>query len=169
MTYARKRRILVAGVFVIASVGCQEQQSPEPVVSQPDPFEEAMMLGEVYPMANGTAYLASFRGLFHVAGATAEPVTGLPIEGFGELTALADGSALYVLSFGDPPKMFWIRGSTAIPVVEGEGTTDTSRAAMPEGFFFAEIQRLRRRVEELSSEVAAFDEPEEPYYGPEPY
>lgn len=169
MTYVRKTRILVAGVLVIALIGCQEQQSPEPVASQLDPFEEALMLGEIYPMANGTAYLVSFGELFHIAGATAEPVTGLPSEGFGELTALADGSALYVVSFGDPSRMFRIRGSIAIPVVEGEGTTDTSLAAMPEGFFFAEVQRLRKRVEELSAEVPASEEPEQPYFEPDYY
>lgn len=170
MISTRHQRLFVAGAVLLAAVGCQEKEAYKPPAAKPTPFEEALMLGEIYPMADGTAYLASLRGaLFYVNGDTAEMVTGVPTESFGELTALADGTALYLLSFDDSPKLFRLRGATASPVVEGDSKAETQPSAMPEGFFFAENQRLKKELEELSSELAALEEPAEPYYEREPY
>jgi len=129
------------------------------------------MLGEVHALANGAAYLISHRGIFYINGGLAEKVQGLPQDTFGELTALADGTALYLLSLNAPPRLFWLRGGTASVVSEGLASARTQPSASAEGFLFAENQRLKRKLAEVALELGATQDLqyEEPYYEREPY
>jgi len=129
------------------------------------------MLGDVHALANGAAYLTSYHGIFYVNGDLAEKVKGLPPDTFGEMTALADGTALYLLSLSDRPRLFWLRGGTASVVSEGHASARTQPSVSAEGYLFAENQRLKRELEEAALELAATQELqyEEPYYEREPY
>ena len=138
---------LVVCVFLL---GCQDKTTSEKEAEKPRVFEDELVLADVYPMANGTAYLKSFGQIYFINGNIAEEVVGLPSNGFGDLTGLSDGSALYLSPFSDPPGLFRLRGARATPVVEGNSSEQQIADVKPYGFFFAENQRLKREIEKCA-------------------
>lgn len=157
------------GIILLLATGCQQKPASEPPSVTRTPFEQSLRLGDVYALANGGAYLSSHRGIYYVNRGVAEKVSGLPAATFGDVVALADGTALYRSSFEGRPKMFWLHGAEASPVEEGGASGEVQFAPSREGYLFAENQRLKRRLEELESEVAAMQDYEEPYYEDERY
>lgn len=143
------KRCVTALVIGVLLAGCQEKIETEKHEAEPRTFEDELALAEVYPMANGTAYLYSFGRIYFVNGNIAEKVSDLPSSSFGNLTGLSDGSALYLSGFSDPG-LFRLRGATATAVVEGDSSENHIGDVRPYGFFFAESQRLKREIKEFA-------------------
>jgi hypothetical protein len=153
-------------LLILGFLACQQAQKPEhgakPSVPESQ-FQQALSLGEVHALANGTAYVSSLLGgVFYVTGGVAERVKGLPPKSGGDLTPLADGSALLATRFTKPAGLYWLRGVEATVVTEG--TTIGREVVLPatqEGFLFAENQHLKRKLADTVSELAARDESDE--------
>lgn len=169
-------RSAVLTLFLLVFLACERQQTeqkPKPGVPE-TPFQEAIGMGEVYPLANGSAYLTSLFGpVFYFENGVVEKVQGLPPDADGELTALADGTALLALqATNNPSALYWLQGTRATIVSEGSVDRQTALQVNREGFLFAENQRLKRRLAEASAELASVqdaadqpaDEAEEPDY-----
>lgn len=153
-------RSAVLTLFLFVVLACDHRradQRPEPSVPE-TPFQEAIDRGEIYPLANGSAYLTSLFGpVFYVENGVAEKVQGLP-PAYGELTSLADGTALLALQAINKPVLYWLQGTRATIVSEGNVTQQAALQLSREGFLFAENQRLKRRLAEASTELASAQE-----------
>ena len=108
--------------------------------------------------------------MFYVENGVAEKVQGLPPDADGELTPLADGTALLSLQVNKPPALYWLQGTRARVVSEGKVGRQAALPASREGFLFAENQRLKRKLAEAAAEFESeqdaadrpADEAEEP-------
>ena len=110
-----------------------------------NPFSKSIQTGELVPLSDGGAYLASSSSVFYVSGERATPVSGLPEKLIlPEVHALADGHAILQMQFSSTPSLFLLRGATATPISEGEqrGAADL-HSDLQLGFLFATNQRLR--------------------------
>ena len=169
MRYATSRVICLCIALALA-IACK-RDPPKPAPIALSSFEETIDFGEVYPLADGNAYVSSFRSpIYYIANGVATRIVGLPPGTSGEITALADGTALFLPTMAKPPKLYWLQGSAASVVAEGSQIgANAPRALSLAGFLFAENQRLRRKLAETSDELAAMQGPDEPDYEQEEY
>ena len=152
MTRTVRLLLLTAGIFIPA-LSCAREQPKEAMKkphSELSALQDAILLGDIQAMATGGAYLASPSGeVFYISGALAERVQGIPNGTTGEVLPLADGSALLVDSVGDPPTIFLLQGTHATRVLVGSIPVAIQECRpAPEGFLFAEVQRLKKALRE---------------------
>ena len=151
---------MVACVLGLAMTGCSESEPTGVVVpATKNPFESAVRLGDVVPLASGAAYLVSTSSVYYVVADKAVVVSGLPTGlRFIEVQPLADGTAILTSQLGGPPAMYWLRASKATVVSETSeqlsvGVTPNLR----EGFLFATNQRLRTALKTANDQATGHE------------
>lgn len=154
--------VMLILTMLLGCVSCSEVEKAPEVRSEEvrsldeaEQFQSTLRLGQIYPLADGSAYLASYVGpVFHISGRVAQRVEGLPEESrMYDLVPLADGSALLSNRFGNPPELYSLRGTQATPVALGDSIAKSPPSVSTEGFLFAENQRLRAELDEVTSRL----------------
>jgi hypothetical protein len=160
---SRLRHIFaVATILVVTAglglIGCSKKDSSKQRHTKKQPgsdFQSSLLGGELYPLANGPAYLVGFAGkVFFISGDSATPVKGLENLGIAEVYPLSDGTALLINLAGTASTaMYLLRDDTATPVRETAQARQISLSEnYREGFLFVEMSRLRKKVKDLESE-----------------
>jgi hypothetical protein len=106
---------------------------------------------DVYPLANGGAYLvAEFEDgmeVFSLAGDASVRVAGLkPLTARPDVYPLADGNAYLVSQTPELPNIYLLVGATATPVRDAKTMTEIRREGVSAGFAWASYQAERTRA-----------------------
>ncbi len=144
---SRSMPIIAMVAMTLAFASCSKAPPPIVATAKESPFEDAVGLGEVVPLASGGAYLVSMSNVYYVFGEKAVAVSGLAAgRFFYEVEPLADGTAILKSRFGNPPTLYLLRGSKAFAISETTEQLTGPVISSNQGFLFATNQRLRRAL-----------------------
>ena len=166
---------MTAGMLAMACLASCERTAkvaPQRVEKPALPAWQEALTGEVHAMADGSAYLIAANGVFYIVEGKIVEVLGVPAALQGELTkisALADGSALLIYEYADPPQAFWLKkgSAEAIAKVDQLPTTSAGPAPQAASFYFAQLSELRQQlanVDECEDPNDAYDDEREVDY-----
>jgi hypothetical protein len=144
------RLALFAMVLFGAVTGCDSRPAHTKIVANAPslPSWQRALSGEVHAMADGSAYIIGAAAIFYISQGKMTEVRGLGpgVSITATLTPLADGTALLMDGYADPPKGFWLKRDSAESISNSEsaklGTTTTSAA----GYYFVQAARLQQEV-----------------------
>ena len=122
------------------------------------PWQDALATGGVTPLADGSAYLVGYEGLYFISQGVSSRVTGLPAGTFTGVVPLADGSALVSDQLADAPALYWLRGSEATLVSEGEAKRPSAVPASAGAFHFVHAQLAESRLRDCEARVQELEE-----------
>lgn len=164
-----QRRSVLPHFFVALLLGvtltaCGDSSPKKARAAKTDPFQKAIQLGELVPVAGGGAYLVAVSGVYYVSADKAVLVSGLPTRLLlTEVHPLADGTAILHEQIGDPPMLYLLRGSNATAITQtAERLSAPTAPTSNEGYLFAANQKLRSALKRSAQQQANLERDDEP-------
>ena len=157
-------RFFVALLLGAALTACGDSSPKKARAATTDPFQKAIQLGELVPVAGGGAYLVAASGVYYVSADKAVLVSGLPARLLlAEVHPLADGTAILHEQIGDPPMLYLLRGPNATAITQtAERLSVPAAPPSREGYLFAMNQQLRSALKRSAQQQAIPERDDEP-------
>jgi len=137
----------------------QKTKSNEASNIPKNPLQQAIEYGDFFPMANGSAYLSSDKGIYYISSGIASKISTLPEGYLNEIIPLADGTALLKINSTENDSLYWLNGLKAIEVKIGDEITRNYNSELSSNFYFIQAQNTLRKLQEYQNREISDEEP----------